>query len=201
MKERDNEMENNNANPVQPVNQPAPAPAPGPASSPAQVSAPAPSPAPAPAQYQQYQQPYQQGQAQPVIPQYPDNRSDYDLLTVDQKAERRKKANILCFISLGLHFAPELILGIMAGIMQSVSGTLSNGSSSSEIFSTISSMVLGSTYIASWVFMIIARVKYKESKFAKVLMWIYIGMVALYVIGIIILIAMCAYILKDCQGF
>ena len=49
--------------------------------------------------------------------------------------------------------------------------------------------------------MIIARVKYKESKFAKVLMWVYIGILAASVIAIILVIAMCAYMLKDCQGF
>jgi len=49
--------------------------------------------------------------------------------------------------------------------------------------------------------MIMARVKYKESKFAKVLMWVYIGLLAVAILAVILVIAMCAYILKDCQGF
>jgi hypothetical protein len=49
--------------------------------------------------------------------------------------------------------------------------------------------------------MIIARVKYKESKFAKVLMWVYIGILAAGILAVVLIIAMCAYMLKDCQGF
>ena len=49
--------------------------------------------------------------------------------------------------------------------------------------------------------MSIDELKYKESKFAKILMWVYIGLLAAGVITLVIIIAMCAYMLKDCQGF
>ena len=45
--------------------------------------------------------------------------------------------------------------------------------------------------------MIIARVKYKESVFAKVLMWVYIGLVTLAILAIIAFIAWC---MASCSG-
>ena len=78
---------------------------------------------------------------------------------------------------------------------------LSSAGDIGEGIAALISVLFGGSYIASWVFLIIARVKYKESKFAKILMWVYIGILAAGIIGIILLIAMCAYILKDCQGF
>ena len=78
---------------------------------------------------------------------------------------------------------------------------LSSAGDIGEGIAALISVLFGGSYIASWVFLIIARVKYKESKFAKILMWVYIGILAAMIIGIILVIAMCAYILKDCQGF
>ena len=154
-----------------------------------------------PANQQYYQQPYP-GQAQPQYVQ--GNKATLgiqqaDLYTPAEQSERRKKANILCIISLVCQFAPELITGVFSGVLQSIDELASN--SSLEPITYVFSLLTGGTYIASWVLMIIARVKYKESKFAKVLMWVYIGILAASVIAIILVIAMCAYMLKDCQGF
>ncbi len=152
-----------------------------------------------------YQQPYQQyqpGQPQYVAPQNTDGKkvSDYDLLPAEEKAARKKKANLFCFISLGLHFIPALISGVLTGIVEGVAKTADIGSVS-DILSASISFLVGGSYIASWVLMIITRVKYKESKFAKVLMWVYIGILAASVLVVILIIAMCAYMLKDCHGF
>jgi hypothetical protein len=122
-----------------------------------------------------------------------------DLYTPAEQSERRKKANILCIISLVCQFAPEVLAGIFSGIVESIDDLSSN--SSLEPLTYLSSTIVFATYVASWVLMIIARVKYKESKFAKVLMWVYIGILAASVIALILVIAMCAYMLKDCQGF
>ena len=152
-----------------------------------------------PANEQYYQQPYQ------PQPQYVQGNkatlgiNQTDLYTPAEQSERRKKATILCIISLVCQFAPELITGVFSGILESVDELASN--SSLEPLTYVFSLLTGGTYIASWVLMIIARVKYKESKFAKVLMWVYIGILAASVIAIILVIAMCAYMLKDCQGF
>ena len=122
-----------------------------------------------------------------------------DMYTPEEQSQRRKKATILCIISLVCQFAPEVFGGIFSGIVEGI-GKMSN-SSALEPLTYVSSMLVGGTYIASWVLMIIARVKYKESKFAKVLMWVYIGILAASIIAIVIIVAMCAYMLKDCQGF
>ncbi len=121
------------------------------------------------------------------------------MMSPEERSARKKQANILCFISLGLHFLPELLSGVLGAILDSIRDA-SEIANSSEAFTSVLSLILGGTYIASWVLMIIARVKYKESVFAKVLMWIYIGILALSILAVILIIAMCAYLVKDCQG-
>ena len=43
-----------------------------------------------------------------------------DLYTPAEQSERRKKANILCIISLVCQFAPEVLAGIFSGIVKSL---------------------------------------------------------------------------------
>ncbi len=86
------------------------------------------------------------------------------------KNEDDGKANTLCIISLALIFGGPIInylLNLMIGTNKSI-GILGSAAST-----------------AAFVLMIIARVKYPNNTFAKVLMWIYI---ALAVIGIILVI-------------
>lgn len=197
-------MDNNNNQPlVQPVQQPQMPPVDPQMGQPAYQQ-----PVQQPVQQPGYQQPaYEQYYQQPYQPQpqyVQGNKATLgiqqaDLYTPAEQSERRKKANILCIISLVCQFAPEIISGVFSGILQSVDDFASN--SSLEPLAYVSSMIVGGTYIASWVLMIIARVKYKESKFAKVLMWVYIGILAASIIAIILVVAMCAYLLKDCRGF
>lgn len=49
------------------------------------------------------------------------------------------------------------------------------------------------------VLMIIVRVRYKNNLFGKILMWIYIVLCALAIIGVLLLIAVCGSILRDCN--
>ena len=91
---------------------------------------------------------------------------------------RKKTCNRLCTISLILHlvgigsFAFAVYLSI-------------NHEEFYEMFKYPIALVPYGSYIASWVLMIIARARFKESKFAKILMWVYIGLVALVIISII----------------
>ena len=164
-------------------------------------------PTPAQPSYQQpvYQQPVYQQQMQPQYmvqqPYQADKKiTEYDLMTPAEQAARRKNATILCLISLGLHFIPETISGFLTSVLEKISEA-SSVSNVSEIGTILISLLFGGSYIASWVLMILARVKYKESKFAKVLMWVYIGILAAGILAFILVIATCAYILKDCHGF
>ena len=151
--------------------------------------------------YQQYPQ-YQQVPGQYASPVYPvDPVMGTPIPTEEErkKKENIKKGNILCFISLGLMLLSYITSGILGGIVDSM-GSITDSYESTSVLSTVLSTLLGGSYIGSWVCMIIARVKYKNT-FSKVLMWIYIGILALSVIAVVILIAMCAYMCKDCQGF
>ena len=174
---------NNNINSVQPQPAPAPAPAPGPAQQPV------------------YQQPVQYQQVPPVyqMPPYQMDPSVQSPVPTEEEKAKRKKANLLCFISIGLMVIPELLYSVIGGL----SNSFDKISDNYETFGVITQILvggMGASYIASWVLMLIARIKYKTT-FSKVLMWIYIGILAVSVIGILLLVAMCAYILKDCHGF
>lgn len=114
--------------------------------------------------------------------------------TQDDAAARKKKANTLCFISLGLSLTPLVLTILMVSINIATSGeNVLEG-----LLGKLISSLYGGSYIGSWVTMIIARVKYKESVFAKVLMWVYIGIAILGVIAFIVLMVMCINTLRSC---
>ena len=104
-----------------------------------------------------------------------------------KKEEDDKKANILCILSLlftyGLNIFPIL----------SYRNNYNTGSRFLSGFSGLFPLI-------GLVLMIIARVKYPNNKFAKVVMWIYIisllGMVLLF---IVVMIA-CYSIISSCRG-
>jgi len=104
---------------------------------------------------------------------------------------RKKRANTLCLISLG-----SLLLTVLTFIANYVLlyfYTLSYRKILMQSISTAESVA----FVASWVFMIIVRARYKESKFAKILMWVYISIAATTVTSIVVLIAYCFY---TCSG-
>ena len=112
-----------------------------------------------------------------------------------QVPEPKSYEKLLCFLSLGLYVFGPTASGIPMYIVESMN---LQTDVSSPIFSVLSSF--GSvTYIAAWVLMIIARVKYKKSVFAKVLMWVYIGMLVAAVILVIVLVATCINALNNCN--
>lgn len=112
-----------------------------------------------------------------------------------QVPEPKSYEKLLCFLSLGLYVFGPTASGIPMYIVESMN---LQSDVSSPIFSVLSSF--GSiTYIAAWVLMIIARVKYKKSVFAKVLMWVYIGMLVAAIILVIVLVATCINALNNCD--
>ena len=211
-----NTNSNFNAQNVQPQAQPLdqqavyglqPQPAPYP--QPEQYQKPQPAPYPQPEQYQQpyqpdaqYQPQYQQQYAQyPVQPYVAAGPYYYGQPLVDEEAAKNsKKGNILCFISLALYIAPYVFGGVLSNITNQISSIASNDYKSIEIVTGILTSLTGGSYIAAWVLAIIARVKHKNT-FSKVLLWIYIGMLIVTIVSIIVVIAACSYMLKDCRGF
>ena len=214
--------------PVQAVTPaPAPAPAPAPVQAqpvPAQPLQPAPAPGyagqPIPAPHPQYQQPqyqvpvqqqYQQPQPQYQQPQYQQislstpaymapvyqqaKPQPNDGFTTEERSKRRRTATILCSISLVLQFGPMFLLGIGSELTQYFED--GNHEAISAITGVLG-IITGLAYIASWVLMIITRVKFKESLYGKIIMWVYIGIIAALAITAIFLIAMCQMLFSSC---
>ena len=112
---------------------------------------------------------------------------------IESDETRKKNATTLCVISLILMYGFPTIMGVIAAIVSSI------GSNVMEYLYSILGTFESFSAIAAIVLMIVARVKYPESKFAKVLMIIYIIQVALsIIIGIIFLIA-CAALIASCS--
>lgn len=122
-----------------------------------------------------------------------------DGLTPAERSAKKKTCILLCVISLVLQFAPSALSSISSEFIQNIKLNASDTTTGS-VSLIIASLTIAA-YIASWVLMIIARVKFKESKFPKVLMWIYIGLLIAYITLIIIAVAMCSYIVSQCRGF
>ncbi|MBR1773811.1 MAG: hypothetical protein IJ749_07900 [Eubacterium sp.] len=151
-------------------------------------------------QYNQYNQqayPNQYGQQS-----YPNNPQGYPVdPQFDKKyisPEDNRTANILCVISLLCHFVVPFVVSFILGALTDVfSGT--SYKSSDSVFTSMLSLLVSVSYLASWVLMIIVRVKYKNNTFGKVIMWIYIILLALGIIAVIILIVTCVNILRECN--
>ena len=158
-------------------------------------------------EYQQYNQQnnYTQNgymnEYQQIVP--PQKQVPVEFFEWQMAQEEKHKASILCIISLLCHFVVPFVLLFIMGIISNIfgSGDINSTEEPLESFSTsVLSLLYGASYIASWVLMIIARVKYKNSVFAKVLMWLYIGLLILAVVGVIILIATCINYMRQCPG-
>ena len=153
-----------------------------------------------------YQQPVQPAYQQTYPPQYINDplMASGDEMDLELKKKRRKQANILCFISLGLYLAPKLLsllYSLFSGIISGVSsGNYNETSTTVGVIALVFLFLMAACNIGAWVTMIIARVKYKESVFAKVLMWVYIGLLIAAVVATILVIAMCWAIVESLQG-
>ena len=111
-------------------------------------------------------------------------------LTVEQRDLEKLTITALSLISLGLFFGPSALSILSAGISASTSA--------GSRITAISSALSGVCTLAAIVLMIVARVKYPKNKLAKVVMWIYIALFAIGIIGSVLLILACAYACRNC---
>ncbi|MCR5804030.1 MAG: hypothetical protein K6G47_07180 [Clostridia bacterium] len=145
----------------------------------------------------QYQQPYQPQQQyqQQYQPQYsaPSQTSN---VSEDELMERKRKlSNRLSLISLICHLS--YIFGSM--IVGAIEYALEEGgTTSTSLALQVGSTAIGTLFTASIVLMIIARVKCRTAKFAKVLMIVYIIEVALLVIAVVLVIVFIFYAIIAC---
>lgn len=99
------------------------------------------------------------------------------------RKEDEKSANLLCILSIIFSYAipiPLSFIGELVPAMMSFAISIS-----------------GICPLAGLVLMIVARIKYPESKFAKILMWVYIVTIALSMIVFIVFMVSCAIACND----
>lgn len=113
---------------------------------------------------------------------------------IESDETRKKNATTLCAISLILMYGFPIIMGVIAGVV----GTF-NSSVLDIMYNVIGSFSSLSS-IAAIVLMIVARVKYPESKFAKVLMIVYIVQAAIFIILGIIFFFACTALFASCAS-
>lgn len=122
--------------------------------------------------------------------------------------EIKKKANTLCLIDTILMFGPGIVSAILLAIFSilniNVDGsTVNNINTSDSILGGLYALVSGINSLAklaSFVLMIVIRIKYPQSVWGKVLMWIFIAEAILVVIGAALLIFACTSSLRSCSG-
>ncbi len=115
----------------------------------------------------------------------------------------KRTCNILCIVSIILVGLP-----ILSDILSFVfSYAFYAGTDLFEEVPYLTNILYGTTglmWVSGIVLMIIARVKYPQSLFAKVLMWVYIALfiisVVLMIIAIIALAVLCSACIEMCRG-
>lgn len=106
--------------------------------------------------------------------------------TKEEAPEDRQRAVILCLISLGTGF-----LGLLSGVMTSIATEV-------ELVQTLGGGFGGLCFLASFVLMIVTRVKYPRNTFGKVLMWVYIGLLILQALLFIAVAIACGIGMAAC---
>ena len=96
-----------------------------------------------------------------------------------------KKANILSAISLIVGFGMDAVITILATFLPKARDVLRSFG------------ITGSLPILGLVIMIVARVKYPNNKFAKIVMWIYIVGFVITIVAILAIFATCITSCKD----
>ena len=142
----------------------------------------------------------QMQQRQPLPPNMPPRQGK--MPRPDLSPEDKKQADKLCIISMILMFAPMVIIFLKNIIL----GLLFDAGKEEFYYNIASSYVLGSILtflmagcgIAALVLMILVRVKYPQSVFGKVLMWLYIALAILVVVFIAVTIIACGLAFASC---
>lgn len=115
-----------------------------------------------------------------------------DGFTAEERALRRKRANTLCVISLILFAGIPVVMVFLTNAVKE-SGLLSSENIST--LSRVTLIIVCISMIVSWVLLIFSRIKYKESRFARILFrvcgWITVGIVA-----VMSFIFLCALMLR-----
>ena len=125
-----------------------------------------------------------------------------DTIIVEQPKVENKKdnhlANVLCTISLSLYFGMPIVAFLMYFFMYGL--TEEFDTALADPFYGMFTLLSMLARLAAYVLMIVARVKCPKSTYAKVVMWIYIGLLILGVVSFIFLVVTCAGMITACSG-
>ena len=116
--------------------------------------------------------------------------------TPEERALRRSKATRLCVLSLIFHAGiPIVCLYLHKFIMDRGITSMTEQGFLIAIYA-----VIAVSCIVAWVFIIIARVRYRESRFAKILMRIYMWIAIGIVIMTVVILTIVGVLAASCRG-
>lgn len=107
--------------------------------------------------------------------------------------EDNKKATKLGVISICMYFGGPVLSYIASLFVSIIMSAISYSANEAAVlgaavFSIIVGICTFGIRIASWVLMIIIRIKYPNNTFGKILMWVYIGLLALRIFIIVLVV-------------
>lgn len=111
----------------------------------------------------------------------------------------RKQANKYVIISLCCRYAPAILASLLGVLGYSISGVSETADSSFDMLTSLCSLLGGSGYLASWVFAIVARTKFKSAKSPKVLIIVYLVLLGLEILTAILLFMLLMAIIQSCS--
>jgi len=110
---------------------------------------------------------------------------DNDMYGGSDREYTDSKARKVCITSLILRYAVPVVMCVSFGLIILLSADSTNGLATSGIL-FVPSMLVFVSYIMSWVFMIKVRLRRKDFRFGKILMWLYIADTLLVIFGMIL---------------
>ena len=119
--------------------------------------------------------------------------------TLDLENER-KQANKYVIISLCCRYAPTILASLLGMFSYSIKGISETAGNSLDALTGLCSLLTGSGYLASWVFAIVARTKFKSAKSPKVLIIVYLVLLGLEILATVLLFMFFLAIIQSCSG-
>jgi len=112
----------------------------------------------------------------------------------------RKQANKYVIISLCCRYAPAILASLLGMLGYGIKGVSETAGNSLDMLTSLCSLLGGSGYLASWVFAIVARTKFKSAKSPKVLIIVYLVLLGLEILAAVLLFMLFMAIIQSCSG-
>lgn len=111
----------------------------------------------------------------------------------------RKQANKYVIISLCCRYAPAILVSLLGVLGYGMKGVSETAGNSLDMLTSLCSTLGGTGYLASWVFVIVARTKFKTAKSPKVLIIVYLVLLGLEILAAILLFMLLMAIIQSCS--